>query len=270
MNLDKQFHPLFSPEPDGPDDFEPRSFTKILVKRLEAKGPLRRVEKPGAQAMRLYTPEELGSLERFQEEFGGGAYEIRALFDDGRIYSRRYLTTEGDSKPLPLTSAETSAATTSAAPDGLPQGVDPMLALMLNMSQQSAANQQSMMLAMMKMQADNSAMMFNAMATMMAAANGSKESPAEMLRSYSELIRANQPPAPNQSPMGALKEALDVQKTINELKPAAPVPVEDSTPLVRTVLETVGPMAMAFMERKAQAAAAGAGAVAGTPLWPVP
>lgn len=269
MNLDRQFHPLFSPEPDGPDDFEPMAFTKILVKRLEAKGPLRRVEKPGAQAMRLYAPEELGSLERFQEEFGGGSYEIRALFDDGRIYSRRYLTTEGDSKPLPLTTVETPAAT-GATPDlhTPAAGVDPMLALIVNMNAQAAAQQQTMLLAVMDMQSKNSAMMFQAMATMMSGSKG--ESPAEMLRSFSELIKANAPPAPNQSPMGALKEALDVQKTINDLAPKTPAPVEDSTPLVRTVLETVGPLAMQFMEGKARAAAASAGAVASTPLWPVP
>ena len=66
------------------------------------------------------------------------------------------------------------------------------------------------------------------------------------------------------------RNQLDVQKTINDLAPKAPMPVEDSTPMVRTILETVGPLAMAFVEGKAKAAAAGAGAVASTPLWPVP
>ena len=104
MNLDQEFHPLFLPKEGGPDDYEPMEFNSIMVTRLECNGPLKGREKPKTQAMRLYHPEELGSLELFHREFGGGSYEICALLKNGRRYAVRYLQLPGDSKPLAPTS----------------------------------------------------------------------------------------------------------------------------------------------------------------------
>jgi hypothetical protein len=70
MNLNREFHPLFFPEPDGPEDYEPREFARIKVIRIQAYGPLHRSEASFTTAMRMYTPEEIPDLETFSTIFG--------------------------------------------------------------------------------------------------------------------------------------------------------------------------------------------------------
>jgi hypothetical protein len=269
-NLKREFHPLFMPEPDGPKDFEPEEFTKILVKRLAAYGPLARGERSPAQAMRLYTPEELDTLERFMQTFGGGSYEVRALMDNGRMYARRWLNVPGDSKSLvpDLDGPGGTAPPPLPAPGQAAAGVDPMTALLISLMGESRREGAQMMQAMMQMQAQQTTAMMGVIAAVVQG-SGNKESLADMMRGFAELAKSSQPPTPLQTGADAIKDTLATAKLIREEvaanTPAAKEPEETTSQIIRTVGEMAIPIVSQVLEKQA----ANAAAVATAPLFPM-
>ncbi len=242
-----RFHPLFEPE-DGvsSEDFAPEPFAAILVARLETSG---RVRVP-----RRFSPDELPDLDAVFARFGGGVYELEARRADGTIYARRMRTLPGASKALVDSSTVPDAPAAAAAPtsperaplvaggvDGSPLGmlagrVDPMVLLLLHMSDQQSRNNATMM------------------QTIVAALAGRPVPPpppgpdlAGILTGIGSIVGAMKPAAP--SPVG---EVLQIQKLIREEATAqsdaatriadARAPEADTAETVAKVVHTVAPL----------------------------
>ena len=283
MDLTKNYHPLFPQKPDSPDDYEPEEFNKIQVVRLAAFGPLARQERGNVRCPRMYSPEELDSEVRFYDEFGGGSYDIQALRENGRFYQRRAFVLPGDSKPMaPDLSKTGQVGVGAAAPGGggegmfqsAAPGLDPMIALLMQLSSKSEERTMAMMANMMSMQSTMAAANAQAQAASLQAvmgvvaavvgAAGNKDSTADLMRGYAEIVRSAQGPA-GVSPMDALKSTLEGAKLIREEVEASRPPEPDQQD---NTLKTVAEMAMPFVMKIAEGAASGAGAAAATPLFP--
>ena len=276
MNLDKKFHELFQPEPDGPDDFEPEQFARIKVVRLAAYGPLSRTQGGGTgQCMRLYTPEELDSLVTFQETFGGGSYEVRALRDDGRFYARRWFKTPGDSKAFVVTDGtgepDAVATATQAAINGNGGGggLDPMLALLVQMMSKGEERTMQMMTAMMGMQTQSTNAMMQVVAAIVSSNSGNKEPVGDLMRGFAEMARSYQPQNPV-SPMDALKSTLEGAKLIREEVEASRPPEGPQEESTSTVIKAVGEAAMPLIMKAMEGTGAAVSHAASAPLFPVP
>ncbi len=278
MDLNREYHPLFPQKPDSPDDYEPEEFAKIQVIRLAAFGPISREERGSVRCPRLYAPDELASFERFHEEFGGGSYEVQALRADGRFYQRRTFVLPGNSKPLAPDLSKTSSA---AAPElgftGASTGApDSMLAIVMQMGSKSEERTMTMMTTMITMivqmmgqsaqaNAQSTQAMMGVVASIIAASGGNKESTADLMRGFADMMRAN---APAVDPMSALKSTLEASKLIREESEAARPPEgpqeESTSSLLRVAGEIAGPIFM----KMAEGAGNGAAAVAHAPLFP--
>ena len=277
MDLNREYHPLFQQKPDSPDDYEPEEFAKIQVIRLAAFGPISREERGSMRCPRLYAPDELASFDRFHEEFGGGSYEVQALRADGRFYQRRTFVLPGNSRPLAPDLSKTGSA---AVPEiGLgaaaTPGLDPMIALLMQLSSKSEERTMAMMANMMNMQASMAAANAQSQAASLqavmgvvaavVAGAGNKESPAETMKGFAEIMRANQPAT---DPMAALRGTLEASKLIREEAEASRGPEGPPEESTGTILKAVGEVAMPIFMKMAEGAGNGAAAVAHAPLFP--
>jgi len=272
VNLRDNFHPLFLPEPDGNPDYEPEEFAKISITRQEASGPLRRTEAPNTRVMRMYDPEDLNSLERFQELFGGGTYQIHALRANGTFYARRFLRVPGNSKPLEAVvedgGASSSAASTSSLA-GMP-ALDPTVALIISMNEKSAQQSSENNRLMISMMTQMMGTMMSAIATIVSSQNNKpQESIGDLMRGFAEMTKANMPPAPPVDGMTALKNTLEASKLVQEVAAKnSKQPEETTSEIVRTVGEVAGPLVMGLLEKRNEAAAAAGAAGASVPGLP--
>lgn len=230
------FHGLFLPEDGLNQDFEPEPIGKIFVTRFESSGKVR--------VPRHFLPEELRAPEDVYARFGGGTYEVEARRQDGSIYAKRLVTFPGEPKALVDPSTTASAPAAPAAPLAVSHsGMDPTLAIVLQMSQQNS----QMMMAMMQ-----------TLGSVMAAAisgNSSKgSSPAELLSAFAQVTAANKPPPP--PPPTPLAEVLTMQDTLEKMAERratavadaakASAPEESTAESVKSIVEAVGPLLMAL------------------------
>jgi hypothetical protein len=227
---EKSFHPLFMPEPGiSSPDFKPEPIWRIFVTRLEAMGPV--------QALRGYLATELTGNESIYAHFGGGTYDLTARREGGSIYAKRQFTIPGDPKPMVAIPERKEQPPQALAPVQAPvqQHTDPALAMF------------GLIMPMMTG-------MMTTMGTVMAAAiSGKSESSAEISRTISESMRVGAeamakmipPPAPQQSPFQAGKEALEFAKLARDLgaQPKPTPPKETTSEIIGAVAGAVGQFA---------------------------
>lgn len=242
MNLDSEYHPLFLPQPGGREDYEPEAFSRIRIFRAEPAGVV--------QCPRDYLPEEIADAQALADQFGGGVYELWALHKNGQLYARRTVRLPGAPKPLGVPAVTHDQAPSVAAPaasagPGLPS-MDPLVAFILQSTREQAAQ-------MMQLQQAQQTQTLSIMATMiqaMAQMQGNRESPADMLRSFAELTKAQQAPAAPQG-ASAIRDVLETSRLIREeaerARPEPPPPPEpDPTDTVAKLIGAVGPVLMAL------------------------
>ena len=265
LNLTKNFHPLFPKEPESPDDYEPEEFARIKVIRMAAYGPLAKFERGTVTVPRMYTPEELDSLERFYELFGGGSYEIRAQRDNGQFYTRRTLVLAGDSKSLVpdlgnVNGPGIAATSMGEGSSGVPSGLDPMTAMLFQMMMKSEERALAQAAEDRRAQAARDATNQQTLATIITAvagiagswiaSSGNKENVLDSVRALAELTRANQPPAPPVSASAAIKETLETSRLIREAaaSQSQAAPEESASSIIKSVGEVAAPFVMKMME----------------------
>ena len=199
-----EFHPLFLPDENSPEDFKPGHIVSIFLYRWERGGRIRIPQR--------FKPEQLREYTDITTRYGGGDYEIEARVEGGAIYSRRQVSLPGAPKAL-APDEETSATSTAIAPSSTPSPalstMDPMLAIVLEMGRQN----QVMMLGM-----------FNSIASVAAAVLGRpappppapapSSSPAEMMSAVASLVGATRPAAP--PPPTPMSEVLGVMNAIDK------------------------------------------------------
>lgn len=197
-----EFHPLFLPDENSPEDFAPGAIAYIWISRWEKGGKIRVPQR--------FKPEQLRDLTDITSRFGGGDYELEARVAEGQIYAKRQYSLPGVPKALAPDEAETSAAMVpSSSPAAAPSSMDPMIAIVLEMGRQN----QALMLGM-----------FNSIASVAAAvlarpvpappAPPPSSSPAEMMSAVASLVGATRPPAP--PPPTPMSEVLGIMNAVDK------------------------------------------------------
>lgn len=183
-------HPLFPPKDDDPDDEAPE------VASLH-------VTRGGDWCPRLFDAEELTSLEQLHELFGGGLYELVARGSNGRVSARRRYKLPGAPKPLDGSGGGQAAApppngapsAPGQAPPGFGQdlgGHPSVLALLFQMLQNQASQQQAFMVAMLDRSQSSTQTLLQAMTT---AQQSSAQMMAQVMGSALEAKSGGDPSA---------------------------------------------------------------------------
>lgn len=250
------YHGLFLPEDGLNPDFSPEPIGRIYVRRFESTGA---VNVPA-----WFSPDALREPADVFARWGGGSYEVVARRANGSIYAKRLLQLPGPSKAIadPTIADAPSAPSAPPLPSApTPTGLDPTLAIVLQMSQQ----QSQMMLGV-----------FSTIGTIMAAAigkpaaNAPSSTPAEMMAAMAQMMTATRPPAP--AAPTPLAEVLALQSAIDDAASArstaaasiarSTVPEESTADTIRAIAEVAGPLLMSLPRPSVGAVASTVAAIA--------